>query len=467
MSDAIDESSPFIIRKKMEYSELNPNLSSTVPNFYAIINAMRGYSMMYVVLEHTLKAIGINQCWGDAVGFPSWLTPLLWPLGAQKSCGANGVAFFFILSGTVAWLPFLDVAGRNPRTLPTNDGISGLVGYWLKRGSRILPLYFIIIYMLYNTQSFWGWIVWDTSLAGDAANSPSWWMDYALTMTLSNSLSHLYFYPAACGSLWAIGPIFWFSILLFPIFAILFQWNKQKPLLSQSLAVSSAILIAMLIRVVSKIPNFGLQVDETQGAVSDSCFGRMDDFVVGMASAYVLRAKLSAPIAVITCVCGYLAVAAYTFVIQESVILGFDYSTYRYIGTYWMFAAILAPLRSMGYAACFAGLHHCLQSQELTLPRFLIVTNHLIQGFGTMSYSVYAWHSIALVTTFGGSVANNEIGLPFTPWRLVFCFVFMIAPMASLSYYYIEQGRWGNYPQAIEDLSALLAPSDAGLIKRG
>ena len=75
-----------------------------------------------------------RRSWGEGCGIQMWVSSLLWPLGAQKSPGANGVAFFFVLSGFVEWLPSVENTTEE-RALPTDEG---LLAFWLRRGSRIL-----------------------------------------------------------------------------------------------------------------------------------------------------------------------------------------------------------------------------------------------------------------------------------------------------------------------------------------
>ena len=438
-------------------------VAQTASRFFAVINTFRAYSMIYVVLEHTQKILGYNQCWGEAVGLPLWATSLLWPVGAQKSCGANGVAFFFVLSGAVAWLPFTDsdASGRPPRKLPTDDGLNGLIDHWLKRGSRLLPMYYIALYVFYNTELYWGYVVTDTVDPGDAANSANWWKDWALSMTLTNTFTTKFFYPSSYGLLWAISPIYWFSIIAFPYYAYLFKYDREAPHLSAALALSAAVSVSMFIRTATKVPFFGLQVDETQGAVSDSFLGRMDDFVVGMACTTFLRMRsenVNRGFVVLAGIGGYLAVAAYTYFIQRAIEQGFDYSTNQYIDEWWVYSSVLAPLRSIGYAACVVGLHHSLQGKWLTLPRYLWLTNHLIQALGTMSYSIFVWHFSAIYGSFGWGPSTNYTPLPYTPWRMAFTVLFLMMPMVVLSFIYIENGRIASqdYPQADDDLRGLL-----------
>ena len=429
---------------------------NTPPRFYAVISTLRGYSMVYVLMEHTFKLLDENQSWGESVGFPLWLRSALWPLGAQRSCGANGVCFFFVLSGAVAWLPCVESPGALPRALPTEEGLST---YWNKRTSRILPMYFIAIVLMQNIQNYWGYICWDTERAGDAANSVSWWTDWLLSMSLTSTFSSWYFYPAAYGILWAVGPIFWFSVLLFPAFALLLKSDRQRPIDSAALGILVAIVVSSIVRVATKVPSFGLQVDETQGAISDSAFGRMDDFVVGMSSAIFLRERVPLNMAAISLFLGWLAVSTYTYCIAYAIQEGFDYTTNRFTGTWWTWSALMAPMRSIGYSMVMVGLHHVLQPVTMTLPRYLFVTNHVMQAFGSMSYSVYVWHYLALAATFEGSDANDFVGLHANAWRLFFTFFFMVTPLVLLSFFYIERGTIGWYPQANDDLRSLLGHS--------
>ena len=445
-----------------ETALLHPDQTDPAPRMYAVINSLRGAAMVYVLMEHTLKAINHNQSWGEAVGMPLWLSSLLWPIGAQKSCGANGVAFFFVLSGAVAWLPCVDTpGGPTPRVIPSEED-GGIATYWLKRGGRILPMYFIVLVLFQNLQMYWGWQITDVDAAGDAANSLIWWSDWGLSMTLTSTFSKTYFYPAAYGVLWAIGPIYWFSVVFFPLFAVLLRphTDRSRPLRSAFNAVSLAVAVSMVVRVATKVPSLGLQVDETQGAVSDSVLGRMDDFVVGMACSVWLRERVSVYHAASALFCGWLMVACFTYFIADAIILGFDYTTYQFTGLWWLYSAVLPPLRSVGYAMVVVGLHHSIQGAALTLPRFVFVSNHIMQAFGSMSYSVFVWHYPALGNTFAGGIANNWVGLHPNGWRLLFTYLFMIAPLVLLSYVHIEGGSLlGPYPQANDDLRFLLGSS--------
>lgn len=424
------------------------------PRMYAVVNTMRGFSQVYVVLQHTLKILGQNQSWGGGLGLPLWMCSLLWPLGAQKSPGANGVAFFFVLSGLVAWLPSVEHSGEE-RALPTEDG---LLAYWLRRGSHILPLYFVALLLLANTQEYWGSVISgdDGAVEGDAANSKSWWIDWALSVTLTNTFSSKYFYPATFGLLWAVGPIFWFSMLFFPLWAILFKSDREAPWSSAAWGVGFAVAICTIVRVCTKFPEMGLQVDETQGAISDSPLGRIDDFVVGMGAAVVLKERIEPSVASGLLLGGYLAVGIYSYAIANAIEQGFDYERYQFSGNWWLYSALLPPVRSIGFACCVVGAHHVAKGPAFRLPRYLLLTNPLFQGFGTMSYSVYVWHHLALSATFDGSAANGYVGLQPTFWRILFVFAFQILPLVLVSFKYIERGKFGDYPQAEEDIRALL-----------
>jgi peptidoglycan/LPS O-acetylase OafA/YrhL len=161
-------------------------------------------------------------------------------------------------------------------------------------------------------------------------------------------------------------------------------------------------------------------------------------------------------------VVGWLAVSLYTYLIAYAIIAGFDYTTYKFTGFWWLLSALLPPLRSIGYGMCIVGLQHGLQGATMALPRYAVITNHVIQALGSMSYSVYVWHFPALYNTFTGNVANNWVGLHANAWRIIFTYAFMIAPLVLLSYRYIEQGSFGNYPQADADLRTLIGWSSLG-----
>ena len=212
----------------------------------AVVNGLRGLAIIGVLFQH------IGSGWAAASLGEAW-APLF-------TNGWTGVNLFFILSGFVLFLPY--ASGRRRMA----EWADARHFYW-RRFLRLMPLYYAAAVVL-------------LALAGPVFDGP--WFGTAGFAELATDLATVrfvlrphHFGVAINYPLWSIGVEILFS-LAFPAVALL------AARLGMGRVLAAALVAALVARVIGRLwdphplgPNF----------VADNIFGRIDEFVLGMALA--------------------------------------------------------------------------------------------------------------------------------------------------------------------------------------
>lgn len=134
------------------------------------LNLLRAFACLWIIAVHLEQNITMT-------GF------------VQQFCkaGSNGVEFFFILSGYLAY--------QSLDRIPDQSGKRGLLKWWKKRAVRILPLYYIMIlfYAVYDSfmgsvpadETGLGWFRYVFLLNQWVFSEESFWMNLGAVWTIS------------------------------------------------------------------------------------------------------------------------------------------------------------------------------------------------------------------------------------------------------------------------------------------
>ncbi|MGX5654290.1 acyltransferase family protein [Geodermatophilus nigrescens] len=162
------------------------------------------------------------------VGFHFMFTPgdawsHVWePLRPIVQTGALGVDLFYVLSGFVITLTYLDKSGRRP-------SVRGTVAFWWARICRIWPVYAAV------TTLFGGWILYKQTRTTDGFLV---WQNVQPEISLGSYLEQLamvqlWDQPTFDGASW-VGPAWsisaeWLAYVVFPALVLLLWWARRLP----------------------------------------------------------------------------------------------------------------------------------------------------------------------------------------------------------------------------------------------
>lgn len=96
------------------------------PRYFPEVESLRGVAIALVFLRHA-----------DAVVSLGLTSPAAWPLATFVRAGHTGVSLFFVISGFLLSLPFLEEANGGRRVRRGR--------YYMRRALRILPLYYVAV----------------------------------------------------------------------------------------------------------------------------------------------------------------------------------------------------------------------------------------------------------------------------------------------------------------------------------
>jgi peptidoglycan/LPS O-acetylase OafA/YrhL len=163
----------------------------------------------------------------------------LWePLRPLVNAGALGVDLFYVLSGFVIALTYLDKLGPRPT-------VRASVAFWWARLCRVWPVYALVTtlfggWLLYKqTRVTDGFLVWQTTQP--QVDVPHWFEQLAMVQ-----LWHRPYFP---GSSW-VGPAWsisaeWAAYVFFPLLVLgLWRVRKAPPLVTGVLAVACMVPLA-------------------------------------------------------------------------------------------------------------------------------------------------------------------------------------------------------------------------------
>lgn len=160
------------------------------------------------------------------VGFHFMFTPgdawsrVVEPLAPAIRTGALGVDLFYVLSGFVITLTYLEKSGRRP-------GVRGTVAFWWARICRIWPVYAVV------TTVFGGWLLYKQTRTPDGLLV---WQNTQPDISVASYLQQLAMVqlwnePTFDGSSW-VGPAWsisaeWLAYVLFPLL-VLVLWRCRR-----------------------------------------------------------------------------------------------------------------------------------------------------------------------------------------------------------------------------------------------
>ncbi|MCW3473243.1 acyltransferase family protein [Limobrevibacterium gyesilva] len=208
------------------------------------INGLRGLAILAVLWHHAGVQVGHID--------PPALQTLL---AAVLASGWSGVNLFFILSGFVLFLPYAE--GKRRLT-----GWADASAFYRRRFLRLMPLYYFAAFVVLILRAN------DFAAAAHLQSAKE-------LLTFSYVFQRYAFMPSANPPLWSLGVEVLFSIV-FPVLVIGFVRFGALRVLVAALAA------ALLLRIAGRMWNL-----EVHGAhfVCDNIFGRIDEFVIGMAIA--------------------------------------------------------------------------------------------------------------------------------------------------------------------------------------
>ena len=349
-----------------------------------VLDGLRGYAIL-VVIWHHLFSPSLTPPGTGGVAVTEQLALLPWTLLAN---GWLGVNLFFVLSGFVLFLPYMDGA----REL---EGWADLKAYYVRRARRLLPLYYINLLACFLL-----------------VKAPESLWDVALMLTATFNFTQELWSPSYNWVLWSLGIEIWFSVV-FP--AVLVAYKR----LGMARLVAGTLVVSLLVRLVGNDPAWNVGSEPYLGVIKDSLIGRLDDFVVGMGACYLWRGATaeqqrgwSSPVTLL---------GGAVFVLVASMA--------------WDHVALgRAPLlvRPFINDVLLVGLFLVVMFLLHTRSRVVrfVSANGLLQTVGLMCYSLYVWHGVALIRYARVFTVPKVIGY------LVFLFAF-----SYLSFRYIEFGH--------------------------
>lgn len=329
--------------------------------------------------------------------------------------GWQGVNLFFILSGFVLYLPY---ALQKRQMIDGGD----VLGFYRVRAARLLPLF----YFSYTFCFILLTPVLDKNSLGDLT----------ATLSLLFNLSPQSFYPQLNPPFWSLGIEILFS-LLFPWYVIALRGAGLVK--AYILTVFASLLVRYLGHACFEHPPFW------GNFVSDSLFGRLDDFTAGMLLAHLYVARRQIKLfgsRHASGILGALLLIASTYLVVYA-------DDQRHQGDWGDVPLIIVAAR-----------------MSLTNIGFLLLLNYILESWpnlfsgrlfspfrvlGVACYSIYAWHWL-VIPHFYKSGMPFSAALAATPY-----FLLALLVLSALSFFLLE------FPgQGWQRLAATLNPSGRG-----
>jgi peptidoglycan/LPS O-acetylase OafA/YrhL len=323
-----------------------------------------------------------------SVGFPKRLAPVIqWLFD-----GNLGVRFFFVISGFLITHLLLQ---EHERT-----GSISLRGFYIRRALRILPVYFVFLFVVFLLQFFTAWYQPKVTWIGNLTFTTNF-------VPTSDQTNHLWSL-AVEEQFYLVWPLLLVTILL--------RGNKQTALR----VLATPLIVAPICRVFSAMKNLPATVHPFFQEYS--FFNNFDSLAIGCITAIFL-ARHEAQLSSILNTLGWRSWAA-----------GLALILVPYILSRLSLAKILViPLGNTCQALGFA----ILMLRSILFPRlFKPLNGPLIQKIGVLSYSIYIWQQIFLCNpqNFGFS------RFWFMRWPGAFWAAILVA---TLSFYGFEKPLMG------------------------
>lgn len=308
--------------------------------------------------------------------------------------GDMGVRFFFIISGFL--ITYL-LARENEKT-----GRISLKHFYLRRGLRILPVYFVFLLTLAGLQLFTPY----------TQSGMVWLMNATFTTNFIRDFSTV---PWTCGHLWTLAVEEQFY-LIWPSLIVLFSLCKNSRLAFGLLGIP--ILLAPLFRVMSHTGHYPPELGVL--FASRSSLNHFDSLAFGCLCALWLARKKSA-------VENRVAKKPAVWMLTGVLFILVPYCIARTIGL-GIFTVPLGPTcQAIGFSMLL------LQSLHLPALGFYPLLNWApVRQIGVLSYSIYIWQEIF-------STPPQVFGLQPVWWMSFPGWLVPVFAVAAISYYGLER----------------------------
>lgn len=340
----------------LEIARAEAKVASFDAGHLSLIDGLRGVAVLGVIWHHR-TFIFLNP------SLPNHLP------GAQifpfLTNGWQGVNLFFFLSGFVLSIPYL----RDKREFTSRfEGWA----FYKRRAHRLLPLFYAVCFVSFL-------------LVAKKYNS-EYVGTFLVTISLLFPFNEATFFPSVNWVFWSLGVEIWFSIL----FPFIFIFFKKSKIYSSMIIIS----ISLLVRIIGHL-YFEPKNGELLNYVSDSVFGRLDDFLLGIIACYIFLNHLD------------------DFRNRAFALLGIGGSLILASCVVWNLSLVGSlPKVSGAFAANLTNVGILLVTIGLLAKRsFLnnILEFRLLTLVGLMCYSIYAWHGIVMNHMFAGAAALSAV----------------------------------------------------------
>ncbi|MFT3779354.1 MAG: acyltransferase [Ottowia sp.] len=325
---------------------LAPEKKTTSGVYLDNLTGVRALAVLWVLVFHTWGIAG-----GGEVSLPIPLLDHEIGLTRFVSRGAWGVDIFFVLSGFLLTLPLIKAgAGRLDR--------AGILHFYRRRALRILPAYhFALLALIYLLLFGLGQLPTAVEMVQDAL---------LVNMWLGT--------PPLRGVFWSLPVEATFYVVL--PFLLLIALRSRS--------FSTVFLLTILLTIVFRFAAVTTGAIHSKGVYLFWFFGaRMDQFAIGALFAYLCLHRPASPrrgnLCLLVGLVGLLAFASFIARRGSDALENGDYFFYFF----QTIVGLLAGLLIYGAAS------------EGKLARALL-GNGLMVFVGTISYSIYLWHTIVL-----------------------------------------------------------------------
>jgi len=357
-------------------------------NRYEGLDAYRGIAALLIVIFHAYQHSRVDT--PQYVYEGTWLHPFLVNLD-------GAVAWFFVLSGFLVFLPFARAALRQA-------GAESARGFMIRRAIRILPLYYVAIL-----------IVWSFRYTGGLDQ----WIDLVEHLSFTNIFDPVHIFWTI-GPAWSLAVEIVFYLLVAVLGFAIYRLSSRLSLNARTRLVAGVISILIVASIGYKGWAFYVaQFPELDWPIYFGPMAKLDTFAFGMLLALVVasgQVHLGRKVILCLRLAGIVALGL-AFIFRKSDLL-VDLYFHTICGI-----AFLLVLASTVFAP------ESSWSKLLARPAF--------QFLGLISYSLYMWHEPIMVELGKRGWLIQEIPGAFPTNALVLIVVSMI--VAALSYRLIEE----------------------------
>jgi hypothetical protein len=232
-------------------------------SFMRWYSGARGLFILMIVISHIqtgLSNSGVEKTedqWGTWIGMSTWLSAMLWPLGASHSVGFLGTRGLTFCTG-------FGLSMSCSRRDVSFGTVKEYIGFVKTRLHRLLLLCYISIAV---------YVLQDMTNGTFEFTNKEHWIDLVYTLTFTSQFTTKYFFPRVNGVLWYIGQLIISCIISFPIMHA--AMRKVGPVLPY--AIASA--VSALVRYYGVLYYPDAQLTATHHVVSSSFMG----FLVSLA----------------------------------------------------------------------------------------------------------------------------------------------------------------------------------------